>query len=260
MRNKNIWIGIALVAAIAVVAVLSAVLPARVAPPAADAPTLGPDVFAESTATADPTTEPTATARPTAQATATADPTTEPTATAEPTAQATATAKPTTEPTATASPTAEPDATEEAAATEAPDAAEETAPVTVTSPSGETTTPAPEESEEPEVTVTFDPASIKAWLVVTAGGTVYQPIPLVEEGEYSVIQEETGAKNVIHVTTESIDMKSSTCENQDCVKQGVVSLDNMDSRLLGNMIICLPNQVTLELYTTEELIQLLSGT
>lgn len=238
MRNKNIWIGIALVAAIAVVAVLAAVLPARVAPPAADAPTLGPDVFAESTATADPTTEPTATA--------------------EPTAERTATAKPTTEPTATASPTAEPDATEEAAATEAPDAAEETAPVTVTSPSGETTTPAPEESQEPEVT--FDPASIKAWLVVTAGGTVYQPIPLVEEGEYSVIQEETGAKNVIHVTTESIDMKSSTCENQDCVKQGVVSLDNMDSRLLGNMIICLPNQVTLELYTTEELIQLLSGT
>ncbi len=238
MRNKNIWIGIALVAAIAVVAVLAAVLPARVAPPAADAPTLGPDVFAESTATADPTTEPTATA--------------------EPTAERTATAKPTTESTATASPTAEPDATEEAAATEAPDAAEETAPVTVTSPSGETTTPAPEESEEPEVT--FDPASIKAWLVVTAGGTVYQPIPLVEEGEYSVIQEETGAKNVIHVTTESIDMKSSTCENQDCVKQGVVSLDNMDSRLLGNMIICLPNQVTLELYTTEELIQLLSGT
>lgn len=218
MRNKNIWIGIALVAAIAVVAVLAAVLPARVAPPAADAPTLGPDVFAESTATADPTTEPTA----------------------------------------TASPTTEPDVTEEAAATEAPDTTEETAPVTVTSPSGETTTPAPEESQEPEVT--FDPASIKAWLVVTAGGTVYQPIPLVEEGEYSVIQEETGAKNVIHVTTESIDMKSSTCENQDCVKQGVVSLDNMDSRLLGNMIICLPNQVTLELYTTEELIQLLSGT
>lgn len=238
MRNKNIWIGIALVAAIAVVAVLAAVLPARVAPPAADAPTLGPDVFAESTATADPTTEPTATARPTAEPTATADPTTEPTA--------------------TASPTTEPDVTEEAAATEAPDTTEETAPVTVTSPSGETTTPAPEESQEPEVT--FDPASIKAWLVVTAGGTVYQPIPLVEEGEYSVIQEETGAKNVIHVTTESIDMKSSTCENQDCVKQGVVSLDNMDSRLLGNMIICLPNQVTLELYTTEELIQLLSGT
>ena len=29
---------------------------------------------------------------------------------------------------------------------------------------------------------------------------------------------------------------------------------------LGKRIICLPNQVTLELYTTEELIQMLSGT
>ena len=54
-------------------------------------------------------------------------------------------------------------------------------------------------------------------------------------------------------------MKSSTCDNQDCVKQGVVTLENMEERLLGNMIICLPNQVTLSLYTTEELLALLSG-
>ena len=150
-------------------------------------------------------------------------------------------------------------ATTAPAGTDEPDAgAEETAPVTVTSPSGVTSTPVPEDSEEPQAT--FDPSTIKAWLLVTAGSITYQPIPLIEEGEYSVIQEETGAENVIHVTTESVDMKSSTCENQDCVKQGVVSLDNRDSRLLGNMIICLPNQVTLELYTTEELIQMLSGT
>lgn len=241
MRNKNIWIGIALVAAIALVAVLAMVLPARIASPATDAPTLESDAAAGTAATAEPTVE--TTVEPTAEPTATA--TAKPTATAETAAEATATADSGDK--STAKPTNTPDAT-----------AEETAPVTVTSPSGETATPVPEDSQSPEVT--FDPASIKAWLLVTAGGTTYQPIPLVEEGEYSVIQEETGAKNVIHVTTESIDMKSSTCENQDCVNQGVVSLDNRDSRLLGNMIICLPNQVTLELYTTEELIQLLSGT
>lgn len=241
MRNKNIWIGIALVAAIALVAVLAMVLPARIASPATDAPTLESDAAAGTAATAEPTAE--TTVEPTAEPTATA--TAKPTATAETAAEATATADSGDK--STAKPANTPDAT-----------AEETAPVTVTSPSGETATPVPEDSQSPEVT--FDPASIKAWLLVTAGGTTYQPIPLVEEGEYSVIQEETGAKNVIHVTTESIDMKSSTCENQDCVNQGVVSLDNRDSRLLGNMIICLPNQVTLELYTTEELIQLLSGT
>ena len=239
MRNKNIWIGIGLVAAIALVAVLAMVLPTRIASPASDAPALAPDATIGSAATVEPAAE----AAPTAES---------PTQPAE-------TAEPTIEPTATAEPTAEPTATTAPAGTDEPDAgAEETAPVTVTSPSGETSTPVPEDSEEPQAT--FDPSTIKAWLLVTAGSITYQPIPLIEEGEYSVIQEETGAENVIHVTTESVDMKSSTCENQDCVKQGVVSLDNRDSRLLGNMIICLPNQVTLELYTTEELIQMLSGT
>lgn len=126
----------------------------------------------------------------------------------------------------------------------------------MTSPSGTTSTPYPRIPEEPQAT--FGPSTIKACCWLRRAAITYQPIPLIEEGEYSVIQEETGAENVIHVTTESVDLKSSTCENQDCVKQGVVSLDNRDSRLLGNMIICLPNQVTLELYTTEELIQMLS--
>lgn len=40
MRNKNIWIGIGLVAAIALVAVLAMVLPARIASPASDAASL----------------------------------------------------------------------------------------------------------------------------------------------------------------------------------------------------------------------------
>lgn len=40
MRNKNIWIGIGLVAAIALVAVLAMVLPTRIASPASDAPAL----------------------------------------------------------------------------------------------------------------------------------------------------------------------------------------------------------------------------
>ena len=229
MRNKNIWIGIGLVAAIALVAVLAMVLPTRIASPASDAPALAPDATIGSAATV------------------------------EPAAEATPTAESPTQPAETAEPTIEPTATTAPAGTDEPDAgAEETAPVTVTSPSGVTSTPVPEDSEEPQAT--FDPSTIKAWLLVTAGSITYQPIPLIEEGEYSVIQEETGAENVIHVTTESVDMKSSTCENHDCVKQGVVSLDNRDSRLLGNMIICLPNQVTLELYTTEELIQMLSGT
>ena len=151
----------------------------------------------------------------------------------------------------TLAPTEVVEATEEPQVTQTPEAT-----VTVTTPSGETASPAPGDSAEPEAT--FDPSSVKGWLVVTVGNSTYQPLPLIAEGDYSVTQE-SGAENVIHVTENSVEMKSSTCDNQDCVKQGVVTLENMEERLLGNMIICLPNQVTLSLYTTEELLALLSG-
>ena len=157
----------------------------------------------------------------------------------------------------TLAPTEVVEATEEPQVTQTPEATEEPeATVTVTTPSGETASPAPGDSAEPEAT--FDPSSVKGWLVVTVGNSTYQPLPLIAEGDYSVTQE-SGAENVIHVTENSVEMKTSTWDNQDCVKQGVVPLANMEERLLGNMIICLPNQVTLSLYTTEELLALLSG-
>ena len=64
----------------------------------------------------------------------------------------------------------------------------------------------------------------------------------------------TVTENDICVTPTGVYMESSTCENQDCVYQGEVTLDNMDERILGNMIICLPNQVCLELYSIEQLL------
>jgi hypothetical protein len=54
-------------------------------------------------------------------------------------------------------------------------------------------------------------------------------------------------------------MESATCENQDCVHQGEVTLENKNARVLENLIICLPNQVYLELYSTEELLALSAG-
>lgn len=123
----------------------------------------------------------------------------------------------------------------------------------------ETATPAPTEtpasSEAPEATEApaETPETAKAYLLVTVAGVLYEPIAIYEEGEYTVRRGEH--ENVIHVTPDSVYMASSTCENQDCVLQGTVSLDNMAERVLGNMIICLPNEVTLELYTPEGLAQ-----
>ena len=113
-------------------------------------------------------------------------------------------------------------------------------------------TDAPAAAEAPAATI--EPA--KAYLLVSVQGGVYEPIPLTEEGSYTVKQGEEMA-NVIHVTPDSIWMESSTCDNQDCVLQGTVSLANRADRVLQNMILCLPNEVVLELYTEEEVASLL---
>lgn len=125
-------------------------------------------------------------------------------------------------------------------------------------------TAAPEGTADPAATA--DPASAgatpevakppaAAYLVVTVAGAMYEPIPLYEEGRYTVTRGDL--VNTIEVTPDSIRMYESSCDNQDCVEQGVVSLENRAKRVLQNMIICLPNEVVLELYTPEELAQLL---
>lgn len=111
----------------------------------------------------------------------------------------------------------------------------------------------PETGDEPVATA--EPA--RAYLIVTVGGMVYEPIPLYEAGRYTVRRGDY--VNVIEVTADSIRMAESTCANQDCVEQGVVSLDNRDDRVLRNMIICLHNDVALELYTYEEMLEVVQG-
>ena len=119
-------------------------------------------------------------------------------------------------------------------------------------PGAEPTTQ-PDAATAPDATAEPEPAD--AYLLVTVAGMLYEPIPLYEECDYTVTRGEM--ENVIHVTHDSVNMKSSSCDNQDCVLQGTVTLENMTTRVLSNMIICLPNEITLELHTPESLTQVL---
>jgi len=94
-----------------------------------------------------------------------------------------------------------------------------------------------------------------AYLVVTVANAVYEPIPLTEQGRFTVTRGEH--VNVIEVTEDSVRMAESSCDNQDCIYQGTVTLENKKERVLQNMILCLPNEVILELYTYEELQQVM---
>lgn len=90
------------------------------------------------------------------------------------------------------------------------------------------------------------------YLLVTAGNTTYAPILLDEENRFTLSQGEEMV-NVIHVTPVSVWMESATCDNQDCVEQGIVTAENRATRVLGNTIVCLPHRVLLELFTADEL-------
>ena len=115
---------------------------------------------------------------------------------------------------------------------------------------------ASEVTDAPEATATPDLSQVKAFLVVTVGDKTYQPIPLTEEGYYRLRHGD--CINIVHVTPTSIDMHEANCDNQDCVEQGEVTLENKGERILGNRIICLPNQVTLQLYSRDELMDWLT--
>ena len=128
--------------------------------------------------------------------------------------------------------------------------------------------PNPAEAENAESAAEGDasdtsPQPAPGYVLVTAGGQMGW-LPLPEEGEYSVPirltqPDGTETENLVHLTPEGVYMEDSTCENHDCVEQGEVTLSNMQDRILGNMIICLPNQVTLQLFTPEELLEMFKG-
>lgn len=126
-------------------------------------------------------------------------------------------------------------------------------PVTTEVPADAAADPAATEVPADEAEFAAQPA--QAYLVVTVAGQMYEPIPLNEEGRYTITRGDY--VNTIAVTPTSVWMHESTCDNQDCVEQGVVSLENYQSRVLQNMIICLPNDVMLELYTPEALTAML---
>lgn len=101
------------------------------------------------------------------------------------------------------------------------------------------------------LTDAMEATEAQAYLRVQVGSEVWPLIPMEEGGEY-VVEQENGCRNVIHTTATGMKMHFSTCENQNCIQQGEVTLDNRESRLLGSLIVCLPNEVVLELVAPEE--------
>ena len=130
-----------------------------------------------------------------------------------------------------------------------------------------TATPVSQETAAPEATAApaegESAAAPTGAEVFTAPGYVYISASgegrwfALPESEPGTITVKDGEKvNVIRLTSNGVMMESSTCDNQDCVDQGEVTLENPSDRVLYNMILCLPHSVSIELYSQQEMIMM----
>ena len=70
-------------------------------------------------------------------------------------------------------------------------------------------------------------------------------LPFDQAREVTVRQSD-GAENTLILTGESVRMAQANCENHDCVNMGEVTAENLEMRVMGGFIICLPHRLSVE--------------
>lgn len=80
---------------------------------------------------------------------------------------------------------------------------------------------------------------------------VYKEVSL-DEDQVIEIDQGNGVVNHVEVKDGAIFMSDSSCPDQQCVDQGEITMENYEERVLRNWVICLPNQVTIELQLEDE--------
>lgn len=83
-------------------------------------------------------------------------------------------------------------------------------------------------------------------LRIYVGESLYQEVSLSEEQEIR-IQQADGSWNLLVIRQGQAYMAAASCPNQDCVHQSPLIPGETRQRSLGRWIICLPNQVSVEL-------------
>ena len=150
---------------------------------------------------------------------------------------------------ATPEPTAEP----AAAPTTEPTAESTQAPTTGLT-EAPTAAPTDEPKQEAAMVGPMPPKKaevVRGHVILTVGGRQYgDPIPM-DRDKIITLRQDDGKINKVHITPEKVYMESSTCDNQDCVQQGEVHVDTYMDRILGTYVICLPNNVSIEMVPAE---------
>ena len=81
-------------------------------------------------------------------------------------------------------------------------------------------------------------------VIVTVDGEEKANLPFGTEHTLQVIQD--SGRNTVRITEDAVYMEEADCHGQDCVKMEPVTRDNLEMRVMGGFIICLPHRVSVE--------------
>ena len=82
-------------------------------------------------------------------------------------------------------------------------------------------------------------------MYIALDGAPLADLPFGEAHTVRIAQAE-GYENIVEFTGEAVFMRSANCENQDCVHMGEVTRENLEVRVMGGFIICLPHRISVE--------------
>jgi len=80
---------------------------------------------------------------------------------------------------------------------------------------------------------------------ITLDGKPLIDLPFGDTHTVEIIQDGVG-ENTVEITGQSVSMAHADCENQDCVNMGAVRRDNLEVRVMGGFIVCLPHKLSVE--------------
>ena len=82
-------------------------------------------------------------------------------------------------------------------------------------------------------------------VILTLDGQEAANLPFGEAHTVRILQE-NGDENTLVLTGESVRMESANCEGQDCVRMEEITRDNLETRVMFGMGICLPHRLSVE--------------
>ena len=98
---------------------------------------------------------------------------------------------------------------------------------------------------QPPASSVLSPEKKNLRILLTLDGKEIANLPFGEEHAV-FFRRYDGAENLLRISSDAVWMESANCEGQDCVHMEKITRENLETRVMFGMIICLPHRLSAE--------------